>query len=291
MTEKPQNEDVWRSIFETGNPQLHGLRKHYDWWPAWPSYARCRLCLLPFSGIGGVWMRRVHNWGPSGRNRHYCNKCDDFINNNPGGAKVEMSVLFVDIRNSSRIAEKLDPALFAKIIRRFTKIVAKTLTDEDGFIFKFSGDALGTVYPPGFLGPVEHARRAIAGAESLLRTAMPRAPGGGELSIGIGVHTGLTYIGTLNEDEKGQDPSSEKVHEKVYDDVQPIGDVPNVSAGLSAMGQNQAFISESTLIAAGYNSKGLKLEDVYVKSRVAPVPICKVTRQTPPLREQFGPNQ
>jgi adenylate cyclase len=283
MTEQLENQEVWRSIFETGNPDLKGLQKHYNRLPSSP---RCRLCSLPFKGMGGLWMRYVRKKYRSERNRHYCNTCNSFILAKPGGAEVTMSVLFVDIRNSSKIAEKLDPALFAGIIQRFTRITATTLADEDGFIFKFSGDAIGTVYPPGFLGPA-YARRGIAGAERLLRTAMPRTPDGGELSIGIGVHTGLTYIGTLhshyrNDDEDRWDRSHE---EGVLDNVQPLGVVPNVASHLSDHASpGEALISESTLLAAGYKPGGLQLRQILLKGETT-VPAYAITRDSAPLRE------
>jgi adenylate cyclase len=281
MTEKPQNEDVWRSIFETGNPQLQGLRKHYDWWPAWPSYARCRLCLLPFSGIGGVWMRRVHNWRPSERNRHYCNKCDDFINKYPGGAEVTISVLFVDVRNSVGLAEKIGPTEYGRIINEFTVTASETLTDADGFIVKFSGDAVAAVYPPGFLR-ANYAQRAIAGAEQLLRTKMPSTPYG-ELAIGIGVYTGIAYIGTLHSQKLA---SNRTGYDPAYFEVQPLGDVPNVSARLSGEASpSEALISESTLAAAGYKPGELEPHDRDLKGRHAPVTTYALTRDTSPLGE------
>ena len=273
-----ENEDKWRSIFETGNPDLQGLRKNYNWLPWGP---RCRLCSLPFRGPGGFFMRVFRHKGPSERNRHYCNACNSFIRATRGGAEVPMSILFVDIRNSSRLAEQLAPTPFAGIIRIFTRTVAEALTDDDGFIFKFGGDSVGTVYPPGFLGPVTYARRAIAGAEHLLRTAMPRAPDDREVSIGIGVDTGRTYIGTLGPEEQNG-----SYKESIYDDVQPLGDVPNVSARLSGEAlPGQALISEATLIAAGYKPGGSRPIEMSVKGRSAPITVYAITRDTAPLGE------
>jgi adenylate cyclase len=222
-------------------------------------------------------MRRIHGWRPSERNRHYCNKCDDFINKYPGGAEATMSVLFVDVRKSVTLAEKIGPTEFGQIMNEFTETASEALTDADGFIVKFGGDAVAAVYPPGFLRE-EYARRAIAGAEQLLRTTMPLAPDG-ELRIGIGVYTGIAYIGTLHSQKQmsgGYDPA--------YFEVQPLGDVPNVSARLSGEASpSQALISESTLIAAGYKPGELQPHDLDLKGRVAPVTTYAITRDTAPL--------
>jgi adenylate cyclase len=226
-------------------------------------------------------MRWVHGWRPSERNRHYCNKCDVFINKFPGGAEVTMSVLFVDVRNSVGLAEKIGPAEFGHIINEFTVTSSETLTEADGFIVKFSGDAVAAVYPPGFLGS-RYAQRAIAGAEQLLRTKMPQGPEG-ELRVGIGVYTGVAYIGTLHSQKQ---TSIRSGYDPAYFEVQPLGDVPNVSSRLSGEAlPNEALISKSTLAAAGYKPRELEPHDHDLKGRGAPVTTYAITRETEPLGE------
>jgi adenylate cyclase len=100
------NEELWRTIFDDGHPDLkkqHGLHRLL------PRDPRCRLCLAPFSGLGGWWMGR-RGKKPSSRNPHYCSACDGFLEAFPGGAEVNMSLLFVDIRNSTEFANNAGPA-------------------------------------------------------------------------------------------------------------------------------------------------------------------------------------
>jgi adenylate cyclase len=277
MTEEEKDAEIWRSIFDApGNDDLKGLRKNYKNWPKSP---RCRLCSLPFRGLGGLWMW-FRGLGRSNRNRHYCNKCDKFIRAARGGAKVTMSVLFADVRNSVGLAAKLDPATYGPIIQNFTEVASETLMDADGFIVKFAGDAVAAVYPPGFLGRDEYARRAIEGAERLLRTPMPATPHG-ELTIGIGVSTGELYISTLRSLTADRD---ENRYAPSYFEVQPLGDVPNVAARLSGEASpGQALIDEATLIAAGYKPEGMQPVPLQLKGRDTPVTVCRISRDTPLL--------
>lgn len=48
-----------------------------------PAPPRCRLCLVPFAGIGG-WLMRRRGKAPSSRNPHCCNACDRFLDAFPG---------------------------------------------------------------------------------------------------------------------------------------------------------------------------------------------------------------
>ena len=87
------NEALWTTIFADGHPDLlkqHWLHKKL------PTRPRCRMCKAPFKGIGG-WLMRRKGKQQNSRNPNFCNACDAFMQNYPGGAEIEMSMLFVDI--------------------------------------------------------------------------------------------------------------------------------------------------------------------------------------------------
>jgi adenylate cyclase len=261
------NEEVWRAVFAEGHPKLKQFQRFHMRLPSPP---RCKMCFVPFGGIGGVFMR-WRGKGPSQRNPRFCNACDAFITAFPGGAEVDLSILFVDVRNSVGLAERLGPTAFSSIMRDFYTAATQPLIDTDGFVIEFIGDAVAGIYPPGFCGP-EHARKAIAGAERLVRGKMPSAPDGTELPIGVGVHTGTVFIGTVAGAEGG------------YHDVQPLGDNVNVAARLSGMAApTQALISEATLVAAGCNPAGLQTRQLDLKGRTAPITAYAIGRDSAPL--------
>jgi adenylate cyclase len=260
------NEEVWRAVFAEGHPKLKQFQRLHMRLPSPP---RCRMCFVPFGGIGGTVMR-WRGKGRSQRNPHFCNACDAFITAYPGGAEVDLSILFVDVRNSVGLAERLGPTAFSNIMKNFYTTATQPLIDTDGFVIEFIGDAVAAIYPPGFCGP-EHARKAIAGAEGILRGKIPSADGL-ELPIGVGVHTGTVFIGTVAGAEGG------------YHDVQPLGDNVNVAARLSSMAApTQALISEAAFVAAGCNPAGLHTRKLELKGRTAPITAYAIGRDSAPL--------
>jgi adenylate cyclase len=87
-------------------------------WGALPSPPRCKLCNAPFRGPGGVLMRAIA-YGPSPLNRRLCKWCMRGVYKHPGGAEVEISMLFADVRGSTTIAERLPPEEYSRLIARF----------------------------------------------------------------------------------------------------------------------------------------------------------------------------
>lgn len=267
MTTETGNEEVWRAVFGEGHPKLKQFQRFHSRLPSPP---RCRMCFAPFAGAGGVYMR-FRGKGPSRHNPHYCNACDAFITTFPGGAEVELSILFVDVRNSVGIAERLGPTAYSRVMRNFYVAATRPVIDTDGFIIDFMGDAVAGIYPPGFCGP-EHARKAIQAAERLVRGAMPFYPDGSELPIGVGVHTGAVFIGSVAGAEGG------------HHDVQPLGDSVNVAARLSSLAApGEALISDATFAAAGLANAGAQTRQLDLKGRTAPIVVRAIRRDSPSL--------
>ncbi len=185
------NEELWHTIFADGHPDLLKQHRLHRLLPHEP---RCRMCLVPFKGLGGWWMAR-RGKAPSSRNPHYCSACDGFLETFPGGAEVEMSLLFVDIRQSTAYARQASPADVQARISAFLDAATEAITDNDGFIMAFYGDCVVAVWPPGFSGP-DHADKALAAAQALIR---PDLIEGQETAVelGVGLHKAAVYIGTV----------------------------------------------------------------------------------------------
>jgi adenylate cyclase len=56
---------------------------------------------------------RAIRYGPSTLNRRLCKWCIRAVHKHPGGAEVEISVLFADVRGSTAIAERMLPEEFS----------------------------------------------------------------------------------------------------------------------------------------------------------------------------------
>jgi adenylate cyclase len=62
---------------------------------------------------------RAIAYGPSPLNRRLCKWCMRGVYKHPGGAEVEISMLFADVRGSTTIAERLPPEEYSRLIARF----------------------------------------------------------------------------------------------------------------------------------------------------------------------------
>ena len=83
---------IWHDWFMTDAFAVE--KRLYHYFRILPHDPRCKLCRAPFHGIGGMAVRVLHGRRPSNLNPQFCNVCEDFAHKFPGGAEVEMSMLF-----------------------------------------------------------------------------------------------------------------------------------------------------------------------------------------------------
>jgi len=118
-----------------------------------PHDPRCKFCNAPFQGAGGNIVRVLFGKERSALNPRFCNLCDLASREFPGGAEVEMAMLFADVRGSTALSEKMRPVEFSKLINRFYTESTKVIIDEDGLVEKLAGDAVAAFWGAGFAGP------------------------------------------------------------------------------------------------------------------------------------------
>jgi adenylate cyclase len=181
-----------------------------------------------------------------------------FCHKYPGGAEVELSMLFVDVRGSTSMAERMSAANFSRLLNRFYKAATKVLIQTDAFIDKLVGDEVIGLYLPLFTGP-QHARAAIRAAQELLRVSRYGDRAGPWIPIGVGVHTGVAYVGTVSGAEG------------TVTDITALGDCVNVTARLaSKAGPGEALVSDYAYVAAGLNLGDLELRQLELKGKSEP---------------------
>jgi adenylate cyclase len=245
---KPSVEEMWRQMLTGDYPRLHSMRRM---WGALPSAPRCKLCNAPFRGPGGVLMRAI-GYGPSRLNRRLCKWCLRSVDKHPGGAEVEISVLFADVRGSTGLAERMPPEEFSKLLARFYGAAAEAIDDRDGIVDKFVGDAAVALFIPGFAGS-EHAFAAIAAARDLIE----RTGNDGSspwIPVGVGVHTGTSFVGSVGEGDAR--------------DFTALGDTVNAAARLSALaGAGEILISDDAATSAALDTAGLERRTLDLRGR------------------------
>ncbi|MEJ2487311.1 MAG: adenylate/guanylate cyclase domain-containing protein, partial [Anaerolineales bacterium] len=159
-------EELWEKYLNEGNIRLRRNRPFHGKIPANP---RCVNCLRPFGGIGGFYYRIFQGLQKSDKNPRYCSGCHSFIHEIPGGAEVELTMLFVDVRGSTTIAETMDAFEFSRLMNRFYEVAIKVLVRSNAFIDKLVGDEVTALFIPGFTGE-DHARIAVDAGKGLLET-------------------------------------------------------------------------------------------------------------------------
>src|SRR5215211_6871563 len=170
---------------------------------ALPHDPRCKFCNTPFQGVGALIARVLFGKQRSALNPRYCNLCDVASRDFPGGAEVEMSILFIDIRGSTALSEKMSPTEFSQLISRFYSAATKEIIEEDGLVEKLAGDEVAAFWGAGFAGP-DYVKRTIRVAQNLLRV-MERQ----KIPVGIGVHAGIAYFGAMGTAEGLTDISAQ----------------------------------------------------------------------------------
>jgi class 3 adenylate cyclase len=72
------------------------------------------------------------------------------------GAVVELSMLFADVRGSSKLAREMSTLEFTRLMDRFYRVSSEVLVDHDAIIEKFVGDEVDGLFVP-FLAGTSHA--------------------------------------------------------------------------------------------------------------------------------------
>ena len=245
-------EEEWRKILLGVHPGLYLRRNLLRLIPSDP---RCKLCNAPFGGIWAILMKFLGR-SPYNKNPHFCGAC--LIDTEVGGVEVELTMLFADVRGSTTLAEKLSPVKFSQLMNRFYAVATETMLKSEALIDKLVGDEVIGLYIPGFSGP-QHARLAVQAAEDLLQATGHASHDGPWLPVGIGVHTGIAYVGLVG--TKGG-----------ISDLTALGDAMNTTARLaSKAGAGEVLISEATYVAAGLNLKNVEHRQLELKGKSEPV--------------------
>ena len=260
MTEKPEPDDavehLWHTYLTTG--EIEQERRMRRLFRLLPGYPRCNNCYAPFQGTGNIVTKYIFGKHPSNLNPQLCNICEQFARQYQGGAEVELSLLFADVRGSTTLAEGMSPTEFSKLVNRFYRAATEVMVKTDALIDKIIGDQIAGMYVPGFAGP-EHARRAIEAAQLILRNTGHYRAEGPWIPLGVGVHTGTAFVGSVG--LKGG-----------TSDITVLGDLPNTAARLSSSaGQGEILISTTAYEAAGLQTEQLEQRIIELKGKSEPV--------------------
>src|SRR4029077_18692053 len=153
----------------------------------------------------------------------------------PAPAEAErrqLTVMFCDLVGSTAISTRSDPEDLRELIGDYHRAVADTVGRFDGFVAKYMGDGV-LIY---FGYPQAHeddAERAVRAGLAVIE-AVGRLPARKDLSVRLGIATGLAVVGDLI----GEGAAQERV---------VVGETPNLAARLQGLAApNTLVIGEAT---------------------------------------------
>ena len=226
-------DDFWRDFLTRGDSRERRGRLMLKRIPHGP---RCRLCAAPFGGIGAPLMRIVGK-RPSGQNPTMCSSCFAFVSTHHGGAEIDATMLFADIRGSTSLAERMSSGEFRRLLDRFYTTASGVVFDLDGTVDKFVGDELVAMFFPLLTGE-RHAAQGVEAARALLRATGHGDPDGPWVPLGAGVHTARVWFGAVGQGS--------------HVELTAVGDPVNTTARLAAQAAaGEILVTTAAAAAAG----------------------------------------
>jgi adenylate cyclase len=256
------DDEFWRDYLTRGDSMERRARRVLRLLPHGP---RCKLCAAPFGGPASPFMRAIGKRSAP-KNPAVCQGCFTFIEKHHGGAEIEGSYLFADIRGSTTLAEGMAPTEFRRLLDRFYTVAAQVVFEHDGGVDKFVGDEIVAFYFPLLSGP-QHAASAVETALAILRATGHEDPGGPWAPVGVGVSSGIAWVGAVGDEQ--------------HTDITAVGDVVNVAARLgSAARAGEVLVTVDAADAANLDP-GLERRSLDLKGKTSGTDVVRLVVAPP----------
>src|SRR5215510_11283913 len=162
----------------------------------------------------------------------------------PDAERRQLTVMFCDLVDSTRLSSKLDPEEYRDVVRAYQSACTEVITRFDGHIAQLLGDGLLVYfgYPQAHEDDAQRAVRAglgmLAAMEDLHKEL--KRDKGITLAVRLGIHTGLVVVG-----EMGGAGRQEQL---------ALGEVPNIASRIEGLAEaNTVAISDATYrLVQGY---------------------------------------
>src|SRR5215467_405698 len=187
----------------------------------------------------------------------------------PGGAEIDIAILFADVRGSTQLGERLAPTEYASLLNRFYKAATETLISHDAVIDKLIGDEVMALFIPGFCGP-NYVQRAAEAGLALFRALGYQNAETPWMPIGAAVNSGKSYVGNVG---------SEGVV-----DFTALGDPVNTASRLaSSAGAGELLLSEEVFATVAEKIPSAEIRTLNLRGKESPfsVRVLKATSSAP----------
>jgi DNA-binding NtrC family response regulator/class 3 adenylate cyclase/tetratricopeptide (TPR) repeat protein len=184
------------------------------------------------------------------------------------GERKHVTVLFVDVVDSSRLVQQLDAELTHEIMDRLLRLMTEMVHRYEGTVSQYLGDGLMAL----FGAPIaleDHALRAVRAALSIQETVggyseQLKRERGVELRLRFGLNTGPVIVGSIGDNLRM--------------DYTTVGDTTDLAARMQELASPGAIlVSDAThrLLEGYFRTESLGV--VPIRGRPEPVPVFRVT--------------
>ncbi|MCB8945542.1 MAG: GAF domain-containing protein [Ardenticatenaceae bacterium] len=154
------------------------------------------------------------------------------------GEKIELTVLYADLRGSTRLGERLEADVLVEFINEYLSAMTAVILAHEGTLDKFVGDEVMALFGAPFSQP-DHALRAVQtslemqAAHRALMARWQQERGIDTAPIGIGIATGEVIVGEMGSPQRT--------------DYTAIGRTVNLGARICSLAlPGQIIISQTT---------------------------------------------
>lgn len=170
-----------------------------------------------------------------------------------------VSVMFADVRGFTSKGEMMKPERLIEVINGYFTIAAQAISEQEGLIDKFMGDAVMALFNTPLNPQNDHFDRVVKAAQ-LMREGVTlyqeTIPEDERLFFSIGIHVGDAVIGNVGS--------------QLRKDYSAIGDAVNLAKRLQEIAQpNQIILSQEAYDHVKGWVEAVKLEPVQVRGRQA----------------------
>ena len=147
---------------------------------------------------------------------------------------VSTTILFADIRGYTDLSQQIEAVKLNELLHHFYDRCSAAVWERDGIVNKFIGDAVLAIFNFPLIRE-EHVQNAVSAAVQLQKDCQHMKEEIGlsdihTLGVGIGIHTGESYIGEVG---------------TTYKDFTAIGPVVNLTSRLQgAAGVGEIMVTE-----------------------------------------------
>ena len=184
-----------------------------------------------------------------------------------GGVNQTITVLFADIRGFTSLSEREKPEKVVGLLNRYFSAMTEIIFEHGGTLDKYIGDGLMAIFGAPTASE-EDALNSVKAAVTMQKrlvtlNAELSVEGYGQISMGIGLHTGEATIGYIGSDRRSE--------------YTAIGDTVNLASRLESNAKGgQILMSDATAAASGNVIPVNQLEPLTVKNRVQPVNVLEI---------------